>query len=146
MSASAVAAAAPSCKGAQQASSAAPLPHGQVMRRTLQWEAAMPTRERVEDFIARVQRGQSLELMPEFYAEDATAQENGAPPRVGLATLMEHERPDAGADGRAARAGAVVHRRRRLGRHQLGDRGGGGAATRSWRSGTTTIRGSSSRR
>ena len=52
----------------------------------------MPTRERVEDFIARVQRGQSLELMPEFYAEDATAQENGAPPRVGLATLMEHER------------------------------------------------------
>ena len=52
----------------------------------------MPTRERVEDFIARMQRGQSLELMPEFYAEDATAQENGAPPRVGLTTLMEHER------------------------------------------------------
>src|SRR5262245_7817748 len=52
----------------------------------------MPKRERVEEFIARMKAGQSLELMPEFYAEEATAQENGAPPRVGLATLMEHER------------------------------------------------------
>jgi ketosteroid isomerase-like protein len=52
----------------------------------------MPTRERVLDFIDRMKRGESLELMPDFYAEDATAQENGAPPRVGLAALMAHER------------------------------------------------------
>lgn len=52
----------------------------------------MPTRERVQEFIARMERDEHLELMPEFYAEDATAQENGKPPRVGLQALMANER------------------------------------------------------
>jgi hypothetical protein len=52
----------------------------------------MPTRERVQEFIRLMEANQSLELMPAFYAEDATAQENELPPRVGLAALMEHER------------------------------------------------------
>jgi ketosteroid isomerase-like protein len=39
-----------------------------------------------------MERGESLELMPEFYADNASAQENGQAPRVGLATLIEHER------------------------------------------------------
>lgn len=52
----------------------------------------MPTRERVQDFIDRMVRHESLELMPDFYAEDATAQENGKPPRVGLQALMANEK------------------------------------------------------
>ena len=52
----------------------------------------MPTRERVQEFIARMEKDEHLELMPEFYAEDATAQENGKPPRVGLQALMANER------------------------------------------------------
>jgi hypothetical protein len=52
----------------------------------------MPTRERVQEFIRLMLEHQSLELMPEFYAADAEAQENNDPPRVGLEALMEHER------------------------------------------------------
>ena len=33
-----------------------------------------------------------LEAIQEFYAEDATLQENNQPPRVGLAALLENER------------------------------------------------------
>ncbi len=47
---------------------------------------------RVKEFVARVSRGEFLEVMPEFYAEDATAQENNEPPRVGLAAMMANER------------------------------------------------------
>jgi SnoaL-like domain len=52
----------------------------------------MPSRERVQTFIDRIERLEFLEVMPEFYAEDATAQENNDPPRVGLAAMMENER------------------------------------------------------
>lgn len=52
----------------------------------------MPNRERVQAFIERIERLEFLEVMPEFYAEDATAQENNEPPRVGLAAMMENER------------------------------------------------------
>jgi len=53
---------------------------------------AMSTRERVEMLIAMAERGQFLEAIQEFYAEDATMQENDKPPRVGLAALLENER------------------------------------------------------
>ena len=52
----------------------------------------MPTRERVEAFIAAIERCEFLEVMPEYYAEDATAQENCDPPRVGLAAMMANEK------------------------------------------------------
>ncbi|MFO0618524.1 MAG: nuclear transport factor 2 family protein [Polyangiaceae bacterium] len=52
----------------------------------------MPTRERVEAFIAAVSRGEFLESIPAFYAEDMTAQENGEPPRVGRDAQLANER------------------------------------------------------
>lgn len=52
----------------------------------------MPSRERVAALIERVEQGKYVEALQEFYAEDATMQENGNPPRVGLKALVEHER------------------------------------------------------
>jgi ketosteroid isomerase-like protein len=52
----------------------------------------MPSRERVAALIERVEQGRYVEALQEFYAEDATMQENGNPPRVGLKALVEHER------------------------------------------------------
>ena len=52
----------------------------------------MPTRERAEELIALVEQGKFVEALQEFYAEDASMQENNAPPRVGLAALVAHER------------------------------------------------------
>ena len=53
----------------------------------------MPTtRQRVEALIAMAEQGKFLEAIEEFYAEDATMQENHRPPRVGLRALLENER------------------------------------------------------
>ena len=52
----------------------------------------MPSRERVAALIQRVEAGKFVEALQEFYADDATMQENGNPPRVGLKKLVEHER------------------------------------------------------
>ena len=52
----------------------------------------MPTRERVAALIKRVEEGKFVEALQEFYADDATMQENGKPPREGLKKLIEHER------------------------------------------------------
>jgi ketosteroid isomerase-like protein len=52
----------------------------------------MPSRAVVEDFIATIERGEFLEALPKFYAEDMTAQENNLPPRVGRAAQIENER------------------------------------------------------
>jgi len=52
----------------------------------------MPSRERVAALIRRVEQGQYVEALQEFYADDATMQENGNPPRVGLKALVAHER------------------------------------------------------
>jgi ketosteroid isomerase-like protein len=52
----------------------------------------MPTQERLEAFIATCERGDFVEALEEFYAPDATMQENGLPPRVGLPALVENER------------------------------------------------------
>ena len=52
----------------------------------------MPSRERVEAFVARVEQDAFVEAMQAFYSDDAIAQENGDPPRVGLENLIAHER------------------------------------------------------
>ncbi|OFW23800.1 MAG: polyketide cyclase [Acidobacteria bacterium RIFCSPLOWO2_02_FULL_65_29] len=52
----------------------------------------MPSRERVEALIARVEAGKYVEAIEEFYAEDASMQENLQPPRKGRDALVEGER------------------------------------------------------
>ena len=52
----------------------------------------MPGRERVLALVAMVGKGKYVEAIGEFYAEDATMQENGEPPRGGRDRLMEGER------------------------------------------------------
>jgi len=52
----------------------------------------MPTQDQIEGLIARVESGEFVEALQEFYAEDATMQENGEAPRVGCAALVAHER------------------------------------------------------
>jgi ketosteroid isomerase-like protein len=51
----------------------------------------MPSRAVVEDFIATIERGEFLQALPKFYAEDMTAQENNLPPRVGRAAQTANE-------------------------------------------------------
>jgi ketosteroid isomerase-like protein len=52
----------------------------------------MPTRERVQDFILMVERGEYVKAIEDFYHPEASMQENGEPLRVGRQTLIEHER------------------------------------------------------
>jgi len=52
----------------------------------------MPSRDRVLELISLVERGKYVEALREFYAEDASMQENMDPPRVGIANLIENER------------------------------------------------------
>ena len=52
----------------------------------------MPSEERIEGLIARVERGEFVEAIEEFYAEDATMQENQQAPRVGRPALVANER------------------------------------------------------
>jgi len=51
----------------------------------------MPSRATVTDFIATIERGEFLEALPKFYAEDMIAQENNLPPRVGRAAQIANE-------------------------------------------------------
>jgi len=52
----------------------------------------MPTRARLDEFIAVVESGDHAGAIERYYTEDATMQENQAPPRVGLQTLVAHEK------------------------------------------------------
>ncbi len=52
----------------------------------------MPTRERVESFIAAVMTNKHDEAIEAFYTEDASLQEPGAEPRIGLAKLVAGEK------------------------------------------------------
>jgi hypothetical protein len=52
----------------------------------------MPLPETLERFIARVEENAHAEAIAEFYAPDATMQENQSPPRVGRDLLIQHER------------------------------------------------------
>ena len=51
----------------------------------------MPARETVDAFIAQVLSGQHVEAIRDWYAEDASMQENQDAPRVGREVLMAGE-------------------------------------------------------
>jgi len=51
----------------------------------------MPTQQTLDSFIARVEQNAHVEAIQEFYTENASMQENNAPPRVGRDTLVAHE-------------------------------------------------------
>jgi ketosteroid isomerase-like protein len=52
----------------------------------------MPSRARLDEFIAVVESGDHAGAIERYYTEDATMQENAAPPRVGRDALVAHER------------------------------------------------------
>ncbi len=52
----------------------------------------MPSRERLNEFIAVVESGDHAGAIERYYTEDSSMQENAAPPRVGRDLLVAHER------------------------------------------------------
>ena len=52
----------------------------------------MPVRGRVEAFIARVEQGDYVGAIEDFYTDDATMQDNEGPIRGGREALMAQER------------------------------------------------------
>jgi ketosteroid isomerase-like protein len=52
----------------------------------------MPDRARVDAFLEAVVHGDHAEAIADFYHDDATMQENLAPPRVGRDALVAHEK------------------------------------------------------
>ena len=52
----------------------------------------MPTRDRVQAFIALVEGAHYVEALEQFYHRDATMQDNQQPPRRGLERLIADER------------------------------------------------------
>ena len=52
----------------------------------------MPTRERLNEFIAVVEAGDHVGAIERYYTEDASMRENAAAPRVGRDVLVAHER------------------------------------------------------
>lgn len=52
----------------------------------------MPTAQTLERFIARVEENAHAEAVEEFYAENASLQENQGEPRVGRAAAVARER------------------------------------------------------
>ena len=52
----------------------------------------MPSRARLDEFIAVVESGDHAGAIERYYTEDSSMQENTAPPRVGRDVLVAHER------------------------------------------------------
>jgi ketosteroid isomerase-like protein len=52
----------------------------------------MPSRERVQALVARVEKSEFVEAIEEFYHPHASMQENNDPPRVGRDALVAEER------------------------------------------------------
>ncbi|HKA14492.1 MAG TPA: nuclear transport factor 2 family protein [Myxococcota bacterium] len=52
----------------------------------------MPTGDRIEALIARVENGEFVAAIEEFYTDDATMQENLAALRAGLPALVANEK------------------------------------------------------
>src|ERR1700678_1427972 len=52
----------------------------------------MPTRARLDEFIAVVESGDHAGAIERYYTEDSSMQENAAPPRVGRDVLVAYER------------------------------------------------------
>ena len=57
----------------------------------------MPSRERVNAFVAAVRQGRYVEAIADFYAPDATMRENLGAPRGGRDALIAHEKTVLGA-------------------------------------------------
>lgn len=51
----------------------------------------MPTLQTVEQFVQLVEAGQGVAALDEFYAENASVQENQSAPRIGKQALLAHE-------------------------------------------------------
>src|SRR3984893_17592118 len=54
-------------------------------------EGLMPSRALLDEFIAVVESGDHAGAIERYYTEDASMQENAAPPRVGRDGLVAHE-------------------------------------------------------
>jgi ketosteroid isomerase-like protein len=52
----------------------------------------MPSRARLDEFIAVVESGDHAGAIERYYTEDSSMQENAGPPRVGHDVLVAHER------------------------------------------------------
>jgi ketosteroid isomerase-like protein len=52
----------------------------------------MPSRERLDEFIAVVESGDHAGAIERYYTEDSSMQENANPPRVGRDLLVARER------------------------------------------------------
>jgi ketosteroid isomerase-like protein len=52
----------------------------------------MPSRERVNAFVAAVRAGRYVEAIADFYADAATMRENQGPERTGRDALITHEK------------------------------------------------------
>ena len=52
----------------------------------------MPSRERLDQFIAAVEAGDHAGAIERYYTEGSSMQENASPPRVGRDLLVAHER------------------------------------------------------
>src|SRR3981189_2017423 len=52
----------------------------------------MPSRARLDEFIAVVEAGDHAGAIERYYTEDSSMQQNAAPPRVGRDLLVAHER------------------------------------------------------
>jgi ketosteroid isomerase-like protein len=52
----------------------------------------MPSRARLDEFIAAVESGDHAGAIERYYTEDSSMQENASPPRVGRDVLVAHER------------------------------------------------------
>jgi hypothetical protein len=52
----------------------------------------MPSRARLDEFIAVVESGDRAGAIERYYTEDASMQENASAPRVGREVLVAHER------------------------------------------------------
>jgi ketosteroid isomerase-like protein len=52
----------------------------------------MPTRDRVQAFVALVEAARYVEALEQFYHRDASMQDNQQPPRLGLDKLIADER------------------------------------------------------
>lgn len=51
----------------------------------------MPTQQTLDRLVARVEQNAHVEAIEEFYAPDASMQENSEPPRVGRDALVAQE-------------------------------------------------------
>lgn len=68
----------------------------------------MPSRERVEAFVARVEAGDYVEAIEDFYAEAAVAFENQGPPTTGRDALVAKEQAALARSDIRTRKGSVA--------------------------------------